>query len=131
MLPPGSPACGVGSSRRADWRRAPDRVTSRLVVRRLSFLFVVAALVLAPAQVALADGDTLILATEAEEDSEMVEQAPSGAAVDADPGEEEAVEQPWTQRFLVPTLLLLGVVGVGSSFLVYIFRLRSRYTVTP
>ena len=74
----------------------------------------------------------MILATEAEE-SEVPDAdtavVPSGAAVDADLTEEELAEQPWTQRYLVPTLILLAVIAVGSSLLFYVVRLRGRYTV--
>lgn len=102
------------------------------MLKRLVAIMLLSSAFLAPSSFALADAGPMIVATEAEEtevpdaDTAVV---PSGAAVDADLTEEELAEQPWTQRYLVPTLILLSVIAVGSSFLYYVVRLRSRYTV--
>lgn len=51
-------------------------------------------------------------------------------AVEAPPEAEEEEEQPWTQRYLAPTVLLLGVVALGGSLLYYGLRIRGRYRVS-
>lgn len=51
-------------------------------------------------------------------------------AVEAPPEAAEDEEQPWTARFLAPTVLLLGVVALGGSVLYYGIRIRGRYKVT-
>ncbi len=51
-------------------------------------------------------------------------------AEEAPPAEEEATEQPWTQRFLAPTVLILGVLGIVGSLIYYGSRVRGRYKVT-
>ncbi|MBT8241624.1 MAG: hypothetical protein KJN63_10390 [Acidimicrobiia bacterium] len=102
------------------------------MLKRLVAIMLLSSVFLVPASFAVADTGQMILATEADE-SEVPDAdtavVPSGAAVDADLTEEEAAEQPWTQRYLVPTLILLAAIAVGSSFLYYVVRLRSRYTV--
>lgn len=119
------------SSTRADWRRPIHRVSSRLVLKRAASIIVVALAAFGPMTSVFADAGPLILATEAVEEAPEVDTTtvPSGAAVDVPVVEEEEVEQPWTQRYMVPTLMLLALVAVGSSVLYYVVRLRSRYTV--
>jgi hypothetical protein len=40
---------------------------------------------------------------------------------------EEADEQPWTQRFLAPAMVVLGVIAVGASAAYYVVQIRGRY----
>jgi hypothetical protein len=55
--------------------------------------------------------------------------ADDGPAVEAPPEAAEDEEQPWTARYLAPTVLLLGVVALGGSVLYYAVRIRGRYVV--
>jgi len=50
-----------------------------------------------------------------------VEQAP--------PVVPEETEQPWTQRFLAPIVLLLGALGIVASVLFYGVRVKGRYRI--
>ncbi len=50
-------------------------------------------------------------------------------AVEAPPETAEEDDQPWTQRYLAPTILVLGVLGLVASAIVYGLRIRSRYEV--
>jgi|GEM_PF-3726996 len=50
-------------------------------------------------------------------------------AVEAPPPVETEVELPWTQRFLAPTILALGVLGLVGSVAYYTVRIRARYRV--
>ncbi len=50
-------------------------------------------------------------------------------AVEAPPLAETPTEAPWTQRFLAPTILALGVLGLIGSIVFYGVRIRARYRV--
>jgi len=87
---------------------------------------------LAAPTVALASTEALVVATEEpagsttagpqfEEGSVPAEIAPPAASADE--------EQPWTTRFLAPTLLAIGVITLVGSVLYYGVRLRSRFEV--
>lgn len=55
--------------------------------------------------------------------------AGTGPAVEAPPPAADEPEQPWTARFLAPTVMLLGGLALGGSVLYYAVRIRGRYTV--
>lgn len=81
---------------------------------------------------ALGSEDGLILATEAETETEPA--APAGTsgiapAEEAEPAGTEEAEPPWTFRFLAPLVLTLGVAGLVISLLAYVVRLKGRYRV--
>lgn len=86
---------------------------------RLRFLLILAlvALVVVPTGAVLAQGAADVSA------------ADDGPAVEVPPEVEEEEEQPWTARFLAPTVLLLGLVALGGSVLYYAVRIRGRYVV--
>ncbi len=50
-------------------------------------------------------------------------------AVEAPPTSETETEAPWTQRFLAPALLALGILGLVGSIAYYGVRIRARYRV--
>ena len=52
-----------------------------------------------------------------------------GAAVPVPPAEIEAEEQPWTSRFLPPTLVLLTVLTIVGLGAYYVFGIRRKYEV--
>lgn len=54
-----------------------------------------------------------------------------GAAVPVPPPEADDDEQPWTSRFLPPTLVLLTVLTIAGLALYYVFGVRRRYEVVP
>jgi len=51
-------------------------------------------------------------------------------AVEAPPVAAEDTEQPWTERFLAPTVLAIGVLSVVGAAGFYLVRVRGRYTVS-
>ena len=69
-----------------------------------------------------------------DEESEAVEPVPiaveSGAAVEVPPVDAAEETPPWTQRFLIPTILALTVVVIGGVAVVYLVDVRGRYTVS-
>ncbi len=69
-----------------------------------------------------------------EEETEDVEPAPiaveSGAAVEVPPLDVVEETPPWTQRFLVPTILALTVVAIGGVTVYYLVGIKGRYTVS-
>jgi len=69
--------------------------------------------------------------TEGEDSTTTTTVGESGVApaVPAPPAEEEDEEQPWTARFLAPTVLALGVVGLVAATSFYAVRIRGRYRV--
>jgi hypothetical protein len=56
------------------------------------------------------------------------EDAPQPAVVVSE-ASGEAEEQPWTFRFLVPTVVAIAVLAVGATLAAYAFRVRGRYRV--
>ena len=50
-------------------------------------------------------------------------------AEEAPPAGEEDEEQPWTARFLAPTVLAIGVIALVISVAYYGLRVRGRYEV--
>ena len=77
----------------------------------------------------------MVLATAAEEEEAPAEEGPVVSeggvvpAVEAPPAEEADDDQPWTFRFMVPTVLALGVLGLIGAMVYYAFRIRGRYQV--
>jgi hypothetical protein len=51
-------------------------------------------------------------------------------AVEAPPVSVEETEQPWTARFLAPTVVAIGVLSVAGAAVFYLVRVRGRYTVS-
>lgn len=100
-----------------------------LVRRTLLVLFALAALFAVPA--AAAADDALVLATAAETETTDAPANESGIvpAVEADTSGGEAAEQPWTARFLAPLLLTIGIVGLVTSLIAYVTRVKARYRV--
>ena len=67
------------------------------------------------------------------EESDEAEVAPitvdSGAAVDVPPIEPAEAPDPWTTRYLIPTILALTVVVVGGVIVYYLVAIKGRYAV--
>ena len=79
-------------------------------------------------------GGSMVVATEEPTGGEATTEAPAfepgqEPAVIAPPASEEAVEPPWTSRFLAPTLLVIGLIALVGSIAYYGVRVRSRYEV--
>lgn len=53
----------------------------------------------------------------------------SGAAVEIPPVEVVEETPPWTQRFLIPTILALTAVVIGGVSVYYVVGIKGRYTV--
>ncbi len=87
------------------------------VIRSLALLllFVPAPLAIAGAPAAVAEVSAQVIVAE--------------PAVIVSEGEEEATEDPWTSRFLAPTVAVLGALAVGSAAAYYVVRIRGRYRV--
>jgi hypothetical protein len=106
------------------------RIRSTLVVLTvvLHVLMVGATAVATTDIIAFTEGET---ETDAEE---MTEEQGSELgivpAVEAPAESEEESDPPWTQRFLAPTVLILGVLGIAGSLIYYGSRVRGRYKVT-
>lgn len=96
--------------------------TRILLLTALASLFV--ALHVAPAA-AFTEGEGEAEVVEEEQGSELGIEP----AVEAPAAEEEAADVPWTQRFLAPTVLALGVVGLLGSIVYYGLRVRGKYRV--
>ncbi len=82
---------------------------------------------------AFAAGEHTVAFTTAETEAET-DEAPENTsgvepAVEAPPAAEDDEEQPWTARFLAPTLLALGVVITVIATGYYATRIRGRYRV--
>ncbi len=72
--------------------------------------------------------------TEGPTESEPAEQDPGSElgivpAVEAPVEGAEESDAPWTQRFLAPLVLLLGVLGLVASIAYYGLRIRGKYRV--
>jgi len=104
---------------------------------RLPFVLglVVVSGVLLAAPAAAADALTLAFTAAeeeeapAEEEGEMVSEGGVVPAVEAPPGDEGAGDQPWTFRYMVPTVLAIGVLGLVGAGIYYAFGIRGRYQV--
>jgi hypothetical protein len=100
------------------------------VVRLLLVLGLLGALLALPA-VAFA-GESLLLATAepAEEEAPPPTFAPGEEPAEiAPPQSESDVEQPWTYRFIAPTILVLGVLTIIGVIAYHGVRVRSQYEV--
>ena len=99
----------------------PARVLSTFLVVGILMAFPVAAV-----------ADTMVLATAEEAPAEEAP-ADEGSGVvpaeEAPAGEEESTDQPWTTRFLAPTVLAIGILTLVGAILWYAFRIRGRYEV--
>ena len=67
------------------------------------------------------------------EESEEAEVAPisvdSGAAIDIPAVDPIEAPDPWTTRYLIPTILALTVVVIGGVILYYLVAIKGRYSV--
>jgi len=67
------------------------------------------------------------------EESEDAEVAPisvdSGAAIEIPPIDPIEAPDPWTTRYLIPTILALTVVVIGGVIVYYLVAIKGRYTV--
>jgi len=67
------------------------------------------------------------------EESEDAEATPisveSGAAVDIPPIDPAETPEPWTARYLIPTILALTVVVIGGVIVYYLVGIKGRYSV--
>lgn len=106
--------------------RVPTVVYPRRMTRTLRSLiatFLVGLLLLLPTAavgVQSEEGDT------AEVTQTSVE---SGAAVEVPPIAEVETADPWTTRYLIPTILALTVVVIGGAVIYYLVRIKARYNV--
>jgi len=105
-------------------------------MKRLFVLGFLASVFLAVPAAAIAGNDNAVLAfveADAEDESDdpdvTVNESGIEPAVDVLPAEVDDEEQPWTARFLAPTVLALGVVGLVVATVVYGLRIRGRYRV--
>ena len=86
----------------------------------------------APAAAFASDGG-VVLATEepteeAPSDEPMFEEGQEPAEI-TPPAAEDDAEQPWTSRFLAPTILVIGIVALIGSIAYYGIWVRSRYEI--
>ena len=67
------------------------------------------------------------------EESEDAEATPisadSGAAIDVPPIDPAETPEPWTARYLIPTILALTVVVIGGVVVYYLVGIKGRYSV--
>lgn len=71
---------------------------------------------------------------EGEGETEVVEEEQGSElgiepAVEAPAVVDEETDRPWTQRFLAPTVLALGALGLIGSIVYYGVRVRGKYRV--
>ena len=83
---------------------------------------------------AFADDPLTFAFTEGESEAEVVEEDQGSQlgiepAVEAPPVEEPDDARAWTQRFLAPAVLALGVLGLIGSMIYYGVRVRGKYRV--
>jgi len=102
------------------------------MIRRTSIfavLFFLVAVAFAPS--ATADQGMVLATAEAEDETDVVEEPATDVtpAVEAEEAAEDEDDQPWTSRFLVPTVLAMGALGVVAAFGYYVVRVRGRYRV--
>lgn len=105
-------------------------------MKRLFVFGLIAAAFLAVPNVAIAGSDNAVLAfvsadiqDESDDPDVTVNESGIEPAVDVPAPEVDEEEQPWTARFLAPTVLALGVVGLVAATAVYGLRIRGRYRV--
>ncbi|MFQ5555664.1 MAG: hypothetical protein ACE5GC_09900 [Acidimicrobiia bacterium] len=105
---------------------------------RRSFVLglLVAGALLAPlAAVAADDGALAPLAVaeegyeEGEETSKPVNESGIVPAVEAPSASEDDSDQPWTARYLAPTVLAMALVALAGSGAYYALRVRGKYRV--
>jgi len=53
----------------------------------------------------------------------------SGAAIDVPPVDPPETANPWTSRYLIPTILALTVVVIGGVVVYYLVAIKGRYAV--
>ena len=53
----------------------------------------------------------------------------SGAAVEVPPVAEVETADPWTTRYLIPTILALTVVVIGGAVVYYLVGIKAKYNV--
>ena len=103
----------------------------RIAARLLVLLAVLAALLALP--VAAFAGDSLLLATDEPAEEEMSEEPMfeegQEPAEIAPPESESEEEQPWTYRFIAPTIVILGVLTTIGVVAYHGVRVRSQYEV--
>jgi hypothetical protein len=107
--------------------RSASRLLVLIVVLGIAFTLPVA---VAAASV----DDSMVLATAEAEEEEAPPEEPvfeegQEPAVIAPPASESETEQPWTSRFLAPTLLVIGLLALIGAIVYYGVRIRSRYEV--
>lgn len=96
---------------------------------RLAFVLLVLAVVLTPSA-ALADGFVAAFTeAETEEPAEPVNDSGITPAVEAPPEVPPEEDLPWTARYLAPTILALGVIGLIATIAIYGTRIGSKYEV--
>lgn len=102
---------------------------------RITLISAVALYALIPIAPALADDADVVAFTESVTETTVADTGGAGTqtgivpAVEAPPATDEETDAPWTQRFLAPTILALGVLGLVASAVVYGARVRGRYEV--
>lgn len=92
-------------------------------------MVMLALMILSAPFAAAADGAVLLATAETETEVVPAEVSDVTPAVEAEAGEAEDEEQPWTARYLAPTVLAIGVLGLVAAALVYAARIRGRYRV--
>jgi hypothetical protein len=96
---------------------------------RFVLLILVAVLAMVVASPALAtEGSTEGETTETTVVPEQISEG-EGPAVEAPPVEAEAIEQPWTVRFIYPVILIMTVVLLVGLAIGYNRNVRRRYQV--
>jgi beta-lactamase regulating signal transducer with metallopeptidase domain len=105
------------------------------MTRRILLLVTIAllaAIATAPAVFAAGDAGLVLATAESEDDGEEMVDEPMTDVIPAvetvEPAEEEE-DQPWTSRFLVPTVLAIGALGVVAAAAFYVVRVRGKYRV--
>lgn len=98
------------------------------MIRRLSAAFGLSLMLLAAAP-AVSAAPMVFATAEEETTTTTVDPNAPRPAVEAPVEGEDEVEHPWTTRYLVPTFLLIGALGVLASLAFYGARIRARYRV--
>jgi hypothetical protein len=66
---------------------------------------------------------------EAEDAETTAVSVESGAAVEVPPVDPPETTEPWTSRYLIPTILALTVVVIGGVIVYYLAGIKGRYNV--